>query len=648
MKTGIVESCGGAVEAGGAAFDEVPRSAAAELQSADHGIYAVSAADALMQDWNFISMAIDSFVTSKVLSSPLAPIVRQFVERIKSLKNQVDPLLLYDEQCSDYQQRISQFQWEQSLQHCRSDWSLQECRSSCSHIPELISQLESECEYQINHSFESLRSKNWGLGTAEDASLMPDSGEWFNSDHVNVCLRALSIFRNDVYFLPCYALDQVMNNNEVSRCFYSEAKKMKLSYVACLFSPQQNPKLSRTHVSVDGQKNDGYHWIGLLADLSKDEGWIYDPMNVDPLYRAEFQAFQKFVGNLKGQSNFALRRTQCPFSTKCQTGSDGIHCGAWVSMFMIAWCLGPNVLLSYELYCKQQSSIKNGLWDLASRFRRRLCADIVRHELLDVTFLDFDWKSPTAHNRTNDFWINSPLHICAQLQIKYGSRFTEVNPTKNGNWDARPLSVKFDSSPCVKNPMFYRDGIRILKVYRFLWGKINPDFLALALHEVAATAYVCEIQKWNFEVFGLLTTGVCASYVYLCICRDELECEITNPEDAGRAIVDLYGFTGVAHGDGWVRNVLMVKLSKQKHQVIDFERSFIPNPNSDPAVICRTSREYASASTTRRAELVKVIGLQGLNRTRKNFINMANEIMSGRINLFDCGIDNFKSVFELL
>ena len=149
-------------------------------------------------------------------------------------------------------------------------------------------------------------------------------------------------------------------------------------------------------------------------------------------------------------------------------------------------------------------------------------------------------------------------------------------------------------------------------------------------------------------MFGLLTTGVCASYVYLCICRDELECEITNPDDAGQAIVDLYGFTGVAHGDGWVRNVLMVKMSKQKHQVIDFERSFIPNPNSDPEVICRTSREYASASTTRRADLVKVIGLQGLNRTRKNFINMANEIMSGRINLFDYGIDNFKSVFELL
>ena len=118
--------------------------------------------------------------------------------------------------------------------------------------------------------------------------------------------------------------------------------------------------------------------------------------------------------------------------------------------------------------------------------------------------------------------------------------------------------------------MFFRDGIRIVKVYRFLWGKINPDFLALALHEVAATAHVCPIQDWNFEVFGLFTTGVCASYVYLCICRDELGSEFIDSAKAGRAIVDLFEKTGVAHGDGWVRNVLIVKMSKQKHQVIDF------------------------------------------------------------------------------
>jgi hypothetical protein len=456
-----------------------------------------------------------------------------------------------------------------------------------------------------------------------------------------------------VYFLHSYALDQISKRSEVSRCFYDEAKKMKPSYVACLFSPQQNPQLPRTYVGAGGLKNDGYHWIVLLADLSKDEGWIYDPMkNVEFQYIAEFQAFQKFVGDLKGKSNFALRRTQCPFSTNCQTGSDGVHCGAWCSMFMIAWCLGPTVLHSYENYCKERSRYENGLMALALQFRGRLCADIVRHELLDVTFLHFGWKSPTAQHstaqhRTNGFWINSPLHICAQLQIKYGSRFTEVNPMKNGNWDARPLSVKCTSSPCVKNPMFFRDGIRIVKVYRFLWGKINPEFLALALHEVAATAYVCPIKEWNFEVFGLLTTGICASYVYVCICRDELACEIQDPNEAGRAIVGLFEDTGVAHGDGWVRNVMMVKLSKQIHQVIDFERSFIPNINGNPNEIRRTSLDYASADTTRRAVLLKDIGRQGLNRTRKNFITMATEILSGRTNLFDCGIHDFIQVFKL-
>ncbi len=602
--------------------------------------------DSAIEEWQFLSMGIESFLTARVLRSPLASIMRQFFRQIKSLKDQIDPLLLCEDQDeADYDRRISQFQWEQSLQDRRSHWSLQGC-ISCSHIPELTSQLESECEYHINHSFESLRSNNWGLGTAEDALLMPDSGEWFGERHVNLCLRALSVVRNDVYFLSCYALDQILKNVDASRCFFEEAKKMKPSYVACLFSLQQNTKLPRSHVSNDGRTNDGYHWIVLLADLSKDEGWIYDPANLKTQYDAEFQAFQKFVGDLKGKSRFVLSRTQCPFSTTCQTRSDGVHCGAWCSMLMIAWCLGPAVLSTYESYCKEQSSNQNGLLDLVLQFRGRLCADIVRHELLDVSFLHFGWKSPTAQSRTNDFWINSPLHICAQLQIKYGSRFTEVLPTKNGNWNARPLSVK-NGETCVKNPMFFRDGIRIVKVYRFLWGKINPDFLAIALHEVAATAYVCPKTAWNFEVFGLFTTGVCASYVYLCICRDELACEIQDPEEAGKAIVDLFKKTGVAHGDGWVRNVMMVNVSKlSRVQVIDFERSFIPNPGCDSKQICQTALDYAAANTTARSHLVKDIGQQGLDRTRKNFRAMANQILSGTTNLFDCGIANFIRVFE--
>ena len=655
MKTGVAEAAVFPIESKDAAIYESSSVIAAGCRpaaAAAADTVAVSAADRTIQEWILVSMAIDSCMHSRALVSSIGPILMQLIGRIKSLKDQVEPLLLYDQhQGSDFQQRISQFQWDdqgcqQSLQHCRSQWSLQGCRSSCSHIPELLPQLESECEYQINHSFASLQSNNWGLGTAEEVLLMPDSQDWFGENHVTLCLRPLTIVRNDVYFLHCFALDSILKGGECSQSFYIEAQKMKPSYVACLFSPQQDPKLPRNFVSSNRQRNDGYHWVGLLADLSKDEGWIYDPMNVEPIYDEEFRAFQKFVGILKGQSNFALRRTKCPFSTKCQTGSDGVHCGAWCSMFMIAWCLGPEVLHSYESDCKEKSSIRNGLLDLALQFRGRLCTDIVRHDLLDVTFLHFGWKSPTAQNRTNDFWINSPLHICAQLQIKYGSRFTEVVPLKKGHWEANQR-VNCGTKICVKNPMFFRDGIRIVKVHRFLWGKINPDFLALALHEVAATAHVCPIQEWNFEVFGLFTTGVCASYVYLCICRDELESEFIDPAEAGRAIVDLFHKTGVAHGDGWVRNVLMVKRSKERHQVIDFERSFIPNPDCDPAAVRDISLKYAKADIKQRADLVKDIARQGLQRTRTNFITMANQILSGEINLFDRDIDDFIRVFQL-
>jgi hypothetical protein len=624
-----------------------------------HAAYpaSMSSTDSTPQEWHFISMAIDSFMSSTVLSSSLAPIVRQLVERIKSLKNQVEPLVICEEQVSehqgsDLQERISQFQWEPSLQHCHSDWSLQGCRSSCSHIPELISQLESECTYQINHSFASLQSCRWGLGTAENASLMPGLFEWFNESHVNQCISALRIVRNDVYFLSCYALDQLLHNRAPSDCFLVEARKMKLSYVACIFSPKQDKNKPRNFLFSDERgtvlRNDGYHWIVFLADLDHNDAWVYDPSSVilqGTLYDTEFHAFQRFVDLLRGNKSRGLNRIQCPFLTKCQI--EGIHCGLWCSMYMIAWCLGPEALRSYDNLCRSQQVIPNGLPALALQFRGRLSTDIVRHQLLDVTFLHL-WKSPPATDRDkNSFWIDTPLHICAQLQIKYGSRFTEVEPTKNGNWNARPPTSKCGST-FVKNPMFFRDGIRCVKVYRFLWGKVDLGLLAIALHEAAATAFVCPRMGWNHEVFGVFTTGVCANYVHICICRDELNVATSNPNQFAQEIIKLLNETGVVHGDGHSLNVLLAKF-RSVFEVIDFERSFIPNSTCSSQSVEKSILDYGTANDDDRARILKWYKAQGLHRTRTNFESMATAVMSSPSdkNLFDCGIDDFIAVFKL-
>jgi hypothetical protein len=201
---------------------------------------------------------------------------------------------------------------------------------------------------------------------------------------------------------------------------------MKLSYVACIFSPKQDKNKPRNFLFSDERgtvlRNDGYHWIVFLADLDHNDAWVYDPSSVilqGTLYDTEFHAFQRFVDLLRGNKSRGLNRIQCPFLTKCQI--EGIHCGLWCSMYMIAWCLGPEALRSYDNLCRSQQVIPNGLPALALQFRGRLSTDIVRHQLLDVTFLHL-WKSPPATDRDkNSFWIDTPLHICAQLQIKYGS-----------------------------------------------------------------------------------------------------------------------------------------------------------------------------------------------------------------------------------
>ena len=172
--------------------------------------------------------------------------------------------------------------------------------------------------------------------------------------------------------------------------------------------------------------------------------------------------------------------------------------------------------------------------------------------------------------------------------------------------------------------------------------------LAIALHEAAATAFVCPRMGWNHEVFGVFTTGVCANYVHICICRDELNVATSNPNQFAQEIIKLLNETGVVHGDGHSLNVLLAKF-RSVFEVIDFERSFIPNSTCSSQSVEKSILDYGTANDDDRARILKWYKAQGLHRTRTNFESMATAVMSSPSdkNLFDCGIDDFIAVFKL-
>jgi hypothetical protein len=90
------------------------------------------------------------------------------------------------------------------LQDTAPAWSLKSCSKFCPQLPDLESQIERECKYMMEQTWESLRQRNWGLGSRNQSFFQQMPGEEVfvdvDSDKVRQCLRAFSVIRSDVFF----------------------------------------------------------------------------------------------------------------------------------------------------------------------------------------------------------------------------------------------------------------------------------------------------------------------------------------------------------------------------------------------------------------------------------------------------------------
>jgi hypothetical protein len=539
------------------------------------------------------------------------------------------------------------------LQDTAPAWSLKSCSKFCPQLPDLESQIERECKYMMEQTWESLRQRNWGLGSRNQSFFQQMPGEEVfvdvDSDKVRQCLRAFSVIRSDVFFIDPGYNDSILSSERPSDWpadFVKKAQSCKFEYVATIVSVQRK-------------------WIVFIGNVKEEKSWFYDPTSFTlPLdqYGTQKSILDRFM-SCHSKTSFKFTMQKCDFDTNCQDlSADGINCGLWCVMYTMNWCLGT--LTVYKTLLLDNTGRARLM--LALKFLKCINSDIDRHRyLLDITFTDL-WQSPkiTEISASLSFWNIVPVDICSFCNIRYGSRFKETNLRARSHATNQSQTGSTPVSCPPQLPFFIEDGIYTIKIWRFLWGKVSVAELAVALHEISGTEYVSRKRKWFCKTFGVVTTGACASYVYICLCREKLdEFDIgshlnQNPSTPSNEViskavykagVELYDSTGVAHGDWHLFNMMTNKLT-QAVEFIDFDRSFIYQ-GTDKSKILDIIDAYANACDTHtRAKILKSrIDPEGLNSTRKRFSKFAAECLASPAtkNLFQCGIEDFLSIFEV-
>ncbi len=186
---------------------------------------------------------------------------------------------------------------------------------------------------------------------------------------------------------------------------------------------------------------------------------------------------------------------------------------------------------------------------------------------------------------------------------------------------------------------FYVSSSFVVKAYmNVLESNAKVKHLARGLHEIAATAFVCDKKGWKCDVFGVRIDGI----THICLLRARLESKPLTADEASTAFVDVLETTEVAHGDTHPENVLAD--ASGGVEVLDCERSFLID-NKLQAEMASTIRIYAH-QPQKRPELLNVIKKQGLEATRHRFTLLARQFLNLHRDIFDLGINELFATFE--
>jgi hypothetical protein len=264
------------------------------------------------------------------------------------------------------------------------------------------------------------------------------------------------------------------------------------------------------------------------------------------------------------------------------------------------------------------------------------------------------WNSPkfiSDVSLNDSFWtVTNQMRLDCFLRDKYQCDFQEQK-----HLDGRLQPLSFGDMQ-EGNPWeavhFYAGTNRLVKVYRILLGarsSSTTDFLAQALHEASATAYVCSRKNWHYQIFGVVTRGTHTSYVHVCIVRSLLcasSCNAAAPR-ARSAIVDLVRSLGLVHGDPHIGNAKATTDSPDIFEVIDFERSFLLSKKwqSEHGLITSIvseTEQYFDGNLQVRIQLLAKMAKMGVTQTRNRFQKMCAKQLS----ILNLGLNDFLECFD--
>ena len=467
------------------------------------------------------------------------------------------------------------------------------------------------------------------------------SSGWLNDMNIADCLGMFAVLRQDVLFIHPHHCDSIAlcphQPSNWSSVFQRFVSSRKFNHVVAL-------------VDVDGflmdiksrADNQGTHWVASVGDVTTQRAWIYDPAGTQGVTSQGLSILSAVTSHLT-KREFKFTQVTCPFQFRCQFPPDGQHCGVWSLMIVLNWC--TNTLSEYEAHMRLNhgTSSKN-LMAFGSECRNHLIADLDKG-VVDSSMLF--WNPPVFSGHKSSFWtLTSQMNVAFFLNQKFSCTFQEMSHYK-GQWkQVSDTGYTSYNGAQEGNPweavQFYVSSSVVVKVYRILLGWKSSSatgYLAQALHEASATAYVCSKKQWKFDVFGVVTQGARASYLHICILRSRLDDVLLNEIEASIAFVDLVRTVCVVHGDAHVGNAKR-RLGCADIEVIDLERSFLLGTN-DAASIISSSENYTRNSEAR-PYLVNKMKCQGLDSTRKRFIKMCSDQLS----ILHKGLDDFLGCFS--
>jgi hypothetical protein len=464
---------------------------------------------------------------------------------------------------------------------------------------------------------------------------------WLQMAHMNVCVGMFGVLNRDVLWILPHHCDSIIlnltNASGWSRVFTRYVSNHNVKYVVAF-------------VNVNGGIVDAYsrytdpgsHWIVSVGNVTLKSAWNYDPQGTQMQHCRGLDILSAVMSH-KTASVFKFAQVNCPFKFRCQRSSDNDHCGVWCLMFTLNWC--TRTLREYEHHMISLHRQRKNLTKFAVDCRLHFNADL-EQGVVDKSMMF--WNLPEIVRYNSSFWtVTNEMRLDCFLRDKFSCEFQEK---KHVDGKLRPLSF---GDMQEGNPWeavhFYVGANCLVKVYRILLGAKSSgttEFLAQALHEASATAYVCSKKIWRCEIFGVVTRGAHTSYVHVCIVRSLLCASSFNALTARSAIVDLVRSLRLVHGDPHVGNAKESADSPDIFEVIDFERSFLLDEscqNDEDLIvsIVSDSEQYFDGNVQVRKQLLAKMAKMGLDKTRNRFILMCNDQLS----ILKLGLDDFLRCF---